>query len=148
MAEVEIPPVIDDVTYRMAEVGGAYSRQTGKYGGFECKIPIVTLIGRGVLHNLVLYGAGERSDILARQEAVEELGEKPELYETLSKGLQAFRQHEGQLYDFRTSERASLGHYQGASWATKRMLQLCQSIEELGPNAPESTYLREHLQAV
>ncbi len=148
MAEVEASAVIDDVTYRMAEVGGAYSRQTGRYGGLEGRIPIATRTGRGVLHNLVLYGAGERSDILARQEAVEELGEKPELHEVLSKKLQAFGQNEGQLYDFRKREQASLNHYIGASWAAKRLLQLCQSVEELGDNRPESTYLREHLQAV
>lgn len=133
----EVPRVIDNVSYRISEVGG-----------LESKVPILTQAGKNTLHDLVIHVPGDIPEIQARQEAIEELGEKPELQEALTEKIDGFSRFEGYLYDFQQNGFPSVFSYLGASRAVRQLQNLGRTTEKLGDSAPESSFLREHLEVI
>ncbi|HVO86571.1 MAG TPA: hypothetical protein VMT23_02450 [Candidatus Binatia bacterium] len=126
--------IVDDISFRAAELNR-----------LEEATPVLTTTGRGTLHKLVVNGPADRGELLARQEALEELSESPELVEALSEGIGGFAQYEKRLLGFESGRQSSSRAYAGASKAAKSLVELTEAVAGDSREAPQTTFLQEQL---
>lgn len=128
--------VLDDISYGAAEVDK-----------LEQTIPIQTMVGAMLLHDLVVDGAGSKLQITRRQEAVDELGSNLTLAETLAAGLAEFAARESRTLEFLDNDNGS-AWYKSTVKAMGGLNELDKAMKGKGMEAPETSFLRENVRAL